>query len=297
MLLDRNRSLEIDLSVILKQNDYLEARVPEIMKKFTGYQLQPIGWSDRDDNQVAHANQYIDQCNLPEQSSDLPPSCKFDWQKISIDDRCDRADLRVHINCDLESMEPNMTKHAFDFYGSYVRISEAQKYKYAENRVVSYYKDLVHELLTSNESLRLEVASMININKKYEFNEEEVRQAIASEQAKREVLEDDMAQQKVRYEARIEEILNKRMESQLDLTEFYNKKIEFLQTELKTSAAIREIQDKNNTKLKSEIATLAKIVKTSRHHYKELEKCDLEALNKQLEKYETQVAALKVSES
>jgi len=51
-----------------------------------------------------------------------------------------------------------------------------------------------------------------------------------------------------------------------------------LETELKTSNTIREILEKNNHKLKKEIETLAKIIKTSRNHFKELEKCDLEAL-------------------
>ena len=55
--------------------------------------------------------------------------------------------------------------------------------------------------------------------------------------------------------------------------------------------------EKSNTSLKSEIQVLAKVIKSSRLHFKELETCDFEALNKQMAKYESQIAALKVSES
>ena len=81
-----------------------------------------------------------------------------------------------------------MTSHAFDFYGAYVRISEGQKYKYAEGRLIQYYKALVDEVMTQNERLKDEVDLMININKKYEFNEEEVKQAMKKEKDKRDQL-------------------------------------------------------------------------------------------------------------
>ena len=92
-------------------------------------------------------------------------------------------------------------------------------------------------------------------------------------------------------------MLDSKLETQHDLTQYYHNKIDFLETELTTSTKIREMLDKSNAKLKSEIETLAKIVKTGRLHFKELENCDFDALNKQVSKYESQVAALKVSES
>ena len=36
-------------------------------------------------------------------------------------------------------MEPTFTSSAFDFYGSYVRINEPQKYKYAETQITFFY--------------------------------------------------------------------------------------------------------------------------------------------------------------
>ena len=62
-------------------------------------------------------------CQLPDQH-DVPPPKRFVWEELSVDARCRRANQRSHIICDLENMEPNMTSHAFDFYGTYVRISE-----------------------------------------------------------------------------------------------------------------------------------------------------------------------------
>ena len=78
----------------------------------------------------------------------------------------------------------------------------------------------------------------------------------------------------------------------MDITDFYTKQIDYIQAELKTSNMIRDVQTKNIDKLKKEIETLAKIVKTSRNHFKELEKCDLEALGKQVDKYESKIAML-----
>lgn len=95
----------------------------------------------------------------------------------------------------------------------------------------------------------------------------------------------------------MKEMVDQRLESQLDLTTFYNQKIEFLQQELTTSENIREKLSQQNVKMKDEIKTLAKVIKTSRLHFKELETCDYEELNRQVAKYESQLAALKVSDS
>ena len=62
-------------------------------------------------------------------------------------------------------MEPVFAKKDFDFYGTYVRISESQKFKYAEGRLITFYKALLEEVLKSNETLKAEVDTMISINK------------------------------------------------------------------------------------------------------------------------------------
>lgn len=106
-----------------------------------------------------------------------------------------------------------------------------------------------------------------------------------------------MDTQKEFYESKLNELIGSRHEEKLEITDFYTKQIDFLSAELNTSKKIREILQKNNDKLKQEIQTLAKIVRTSRNHFKELEKCDLEALNAQLKKYESKIAKLQASES
>ena len=70
-----------------------------------------------------------------------------------------------------------------------------------------------------------------------------------------------------------------------------------MQTELKTSHEIRDIFRKNNDRLKNEVETLAKIVRTSRNHFKELEVCDFDGLTAQLQKYEKKIKELQLSES
>ena len=81
-----------------------------------------------------------------------------------------------------------MASNAFDFYGTYVRISETQKFKYAETKLINFYKALIQEVLASNETLKSEIDNMIDINKKYELNEEEVKEAIRKEKGKRDEL-------------------------------------------------------------------------------------------------------------
>lgn len=80
------------------------------------------------------------------------------------------------------------------------------------------------------------------------------------------------------YEKKMKELLGTRMEEKMELTAYYTKQIDFLQAELNTSHKIREILTKNNTRLKGEIDTLAKIIRTSRNHFKELEVCDFDGL-------------------
>lgn len=117
------------------------------------------------------------------------------------------------------------------------------------------------------------------------------------ERKKREWLKTEINLQKEEYEKKIAEIIGKRFEEKLDLTQFYTKKIELLEAELKTSCQIRDILEKNTTKLKGEIETLAKIIRTSRNHFKELETSNFDALDAQVKRYESKIAELKLSES
>ena len=66
---------------------------------------------------------------------------------MDVDDRVKRANLRNHFVVKIEDAEPLLHTDRFDFYGAYVRISEDQKYKYAEGRLLSYYKDLISEAM------------------------------------------------------------------------------------------------------------------------------------------------------
>ena len=84
---------------------------------------------------------------MPPSQLHLPPGQRFVWESLSVDDRCKRAEYRAHIKTEFEQMEPTMTKEAFDFYNTYVRISEGQKYKFAEARLILYYKDLLDEVM------------------------------------------------------------------------------------------------------------------------------------------------------
>ena len=61
--------------------------------------------------------------------------------------------MRSQVLVKFEDMEPFMSDKVFDFYNLYTRISETQKYKYAESRIILYYKDLLEEVLAENENL------------------------------------------------------------------------------------------------------------------------------------------------
>ena len=149
-LLLTNRQLELDLSMVLRQNDYVEDRVPKIQKTFEGYQRQDIAAMDAQQSEFDLNVEETNSCSLPDQEGVQPVSHRFVWEELSVDARCRRANQRSHIICDLENMEPNFTNHAFDFYGTYVRISETQKFKYAETKLINFYKAIVDEVMEAN---------------------------------------------------------------------------------------------------------------------------------------------------
>ena len=65
-------------------------------------------------------------------------------------------------------MEPAFCGKAFSFYGTYVKISEPQRYKYAETNLVLFYKDLLDEVLMENDTLHYQVEEMLRLNGVYE---------------------------------------------------------------------------------------------------------------------------------
>lgn len=155
-----------------------------MMKTFEGYRRQDITGMEAMDSEFAISVAENESCSLPSQL-DVPVSNRFVWEELTLENRCRRANQRQHIVCDLEAMEPTMTSHAFDFYGTYARISETQKFKYAETTLIRFYRALVQEVLASNENLKSEIQNMLDINKKYEINEEDVKEAIRKEKEKR----------------------------------------------------------------------------------------------------------------
>lgn len=68
---------------------------------------------------------------------------KFDWSGLSTEDKVERASHRAYIKCELEDTEPFIAQQAFNFYGVYTRISELQKFRYAEGKVINHYKSLI----------------------------------------------------------------------------------------------------------------------------------------------------------
>ena len=62
---------------------------------------------------------------------------------MSIEDKVERVEDKATMQIRLEEMEPQFTDKAFDFYGVYTRISEPQKFRYAESKVINHYKKLI----------------------------------------------------------------------------------------------------------------------------------------------------------
>ena len=63
-----------------------------------------------------------------------------------------------------------MSGKVFDFYNLYTRISEHQKYKYAEGKQTLYYKDLLEEVLEENENLKGQIETLLVVNMRAETN-------------------------------------------------------------------------------------------------------------------------------
>ena len=88
--------------------------------------------------------------------------------------------------------------------------------------------------MRQNEALKNQVDTMIGINQTQERKDEEMKRQVAEAEQKTEQLHDEIRVQKEAYEKKIQEIIGKRFEEKLDITEFYTKQIDMLETELKT---------------------------------------------------------------
>ena len=65
-LLEANKALEIDLSLVLRQQDYIEERIPEKMKNVTAIKEQKIRWDDKEKAEFNQANEEYAKCVPPE---------------------------------------------------------------------------------------------------------------------------------------------------------------------------------------------------------------------------------------
>ena len=107
-LIKVNRDLEQDMFCILRQNDYVEERIPKFQKEgFQAYHRQPV-----EPSAVATATM-----NLLE-AEDLaltypkvpgePRRGQFKWESLSVDERIERATFRSHIDVRIDEMEPKL---------------------------------------------------------------------------------------------------------------------------------------------------------------------------------------------
>ena len=70
ILMKANREQELDLTCILRQNDYLEERLPRQLKSLVGYNLQDISPSDEVENDKRMAKEIDALCVYPSEESE-----------------------------------------------------------------------------------------------------------------------------------------------------------------------------------------------------------------------------------
>ena len=83
----------------------------------------------------------------------------------------------------------------------------------------------------------------------------------------------------------------------MDLTEFYTKKIDIMEAEIKTNQHVITVLQERVADQCSQIDVLTKVVRTSRNHFKEVEKADFETLKQQVKEYEEKVSNFQLDES
>ena len=155
------------------------------MKHFTAIKEQKQRWDDKEKSEFNQGNEEYAKCVPPEQRGTLPGK-RFKFEDLPIDVRVARASMRSQVMTKFEDMEPFMSDKVFDFYNLYTRISEHQKYRYAESRLTLYYKDLLEEVLGENESLKGQIETLLVVNMRAESNSQEVKQKMKQEKEKRE---------------------------------------------------------------------------------------------------------------
>lgn len=89
-------------------------------------------------------------------------------------------------------MVPTFTDKAFDFYGTYVRINEPQKYKYAETELIRFHEDLIQQLFTKINLQNMEVDQMAKLNKSYLEDRQRFEKMIIKAKADNDKLERTM---------------------------------------------------------------------------------------------------------
>jgi len=172
-----NHQLEVELSILTKQQDYLEVGL-------TTDQLAPR-YEFPGNATIKDALMRARSCKLPNPPQ-MPIPLDLDrrksslnqegvpWDQMSIQQRYQRAmDRRFISGGPLYKDKPNFENKVFNFYGLYTRINREQKLKYAETQIVMYYKDLCDEMIQRNESLMAELEIMLDMNETFRRNEKE----------------------------------------------------------------------------------------------------------------------------
>ena len=119
-------------------------------------------------------------------------SKKFVWSDMPFNLRVERARERAHIKTELNDMEPVLTDKVFDFYGTYVKINENQKYKYAETKLILFYKSLIEELMAENSTLKDQVNQLLQLNAEYDRDAQRNQRAIDAAEAKTKRVESEI---------------------------------------------------------------------------------------------------------
>ena len=185
-----NRSLEIDLAMVLRQNDYLDSRVASKQWSQMPYK-RDMKLAQKKEDDMLKKQLAIYDMNFPDQSG-VNDTSRFVWETMPLEARFKRANERPHIKTNQDNMEETLTNKAFDFYGCYVKISEAQKFKFAETKLVKFYKDLCIEAIDKNIILQSEVESSTELNRQYEQDREQMRQSVISEKQKTQMIKSEM---------------------------------------------------------------------------------------------------------
>ena len=198
--------------MVLNQKSYVEERLPDYQRFEDEDNITPSESRSVYENQIQINQNINDQMLIP--TSKLT-SRKFVWENLSVEARIDRASKRAHIETELNDMEPILVDKAFDYYGTYVKINENQKYKYAETKLILFYKDLLEEAMMKNNTLRDQVDQLLQLNKEYDLDHKKHLHAVEKAEAKTKRCEQEMAHQKRMYEEAMKTMAKETYEDKL----------------------------------------------------------------------------------